>query len=187
MPPASDDHRVLVMEQGTGNIYVRIKRDRYVIEPPLLGELRQLELVAESVMSEETEQGPATLTIAANSTGDEDAPPPQSERNRTTLPWWRKLFELCEVDGKPLPEDDLCPPWMGNGLLIVTTCMFWQRFPFGDPGSGPGVPNEVANLLVDALLHPQTASTLTTGGQPSSDGGDPSTTPPPSVASTPPL
>lgn len=137
--------KAVILDAETGESRLTWNGTTYVIRPPLLGQMRELDLLAEKVDRKTTAD--AERTAAAALEGDEEIPAETTEAlsDRTTsggvtevLPWWRLLFRLC--GDQPLPPDDECPLWMGTAVLIGRLQLHWVLHPFVALGS-PDPPN----------------------------------------------
>lgn len=156
MPIDPSDRRALVLDEDTGEAFIRIEATTWTIQPPLLGTLRQLDLLAAKLERD----GQAKLEAAAQAAEPEDVPadvaeaiaqPSLHEQVAQVLPWWRLLFERCADN--PLPEDDGCPLWMGSTLLVARMIVHWQLYPLRALGSG-GLPLLEAANTVQQMLTP---------------------------------
>ncbi len=149
--------KAVEFDSATGITRITIRNETWVVEAPLLGEMRELDTLAaelDSKAKSEMEQRIADAIEAEDEEADVrdgaaverlDEETRKFAETRTisesvpeVLPWWRRLFELCA--DKPLPEDDKCPLWMGSTLLVTRIQLHWTMHPFVDPGAALSPP-----------------------------------------------
>lgn len=133
------------------------KREVFVLLPPTLGKLRQLYEEADRIseaLAESNAAAAARLDEAPVVDGREEPDAPTVQLLKVIgaqwvadgggmecyFSWWRKAFELCEADAKPLPEDDDCPVWLASVSLHVRVLTHWLQFPTLAPGIPARVP-----------------------------------------------
>lgn len=139
----------LEFDNDTGIVTVRIGKKAYKIDPPTLGVMRDLDLLAakldrESAAEAEAEAAKKAPEEVAAETAEELTQRPLHEKVGEVMPWWRLLFEKC-ADGE-LPPDDDCPIWFGTTLIVARIHVFWMMHPFLALGSSapPGAVGETA-------------------------------------------
>ncbi len=136
----------------TGVITFRWRgQERFTLQPPLLGELRQLEtLLQRSQEAGEARRAAAAEIAAAKQAAlaegrDYDGPEPaewtKEDNRREALEYWRLAFDL--LADRPLPPDDQIEPWLPDlGTTLVVYCtMHWSTYPMQALG------NSLAQLL----------------------------------------
>lgn len=133
----------LEFDNDTGIITIRIAdatgtEVTYSIRPPLLGALRDLDILAARIeRGERAELERDAAAVAPDEVPAEVAEAltarPLHELVADVLPWWRLLFEKCS--DTPLPDDDLCPPWFGATIILARVQTFWTLHPFLALGS----------------------------------------------------
>lgn len=132
--------KAVELDTVSGEARLTFGGQTYVIEPPLLGQMRDLDRRAAELDAKARADAEHRAAEALKDDEDLDAETREALETMSVsasvvsvLPWWRRLFELC--CDKPLPDDDDCPLWMGTTVLITRLQVHWQLHPF--VGLGP--------------------------------------------------
>lgn len=146
--------QAIEFDNKTGRVTLEFERpgvkDCYTLLPPTLGSLRVLYEEADRIDTELTAQQPTPEPAAEGSeAAEEEADAPTLTMLKFIgaqwvghgggmecyFAWWRKAFELCEADAKPLPADEDCPVWLASVSLHVRVLTHWLQFPTLAPGT----------------------------------------------------
>lgn len=141
--------KALEHDYDTGEVRVTIAGKVHTLAPPTIGQMRQLDLMAETIdrdsaefveekvakaLAEDEDLDDATLATLKRLT--------PAEMAEASYPWWAKFFELCGDPKQPIPPSDDCPLWIGSTAIIGRLQAFWVLYPFVALGPLAGAPGQ---------------------------------------------